>query len=169
MMSNYPTPKKKTRESMSNALAANLPDEPGEVSDVSIGPTPAELLIDSEADYEFARTNLKGLLDKANEAIELMMRLAQGCEHPRAFEVLGNLMRNSSDITDQLMSLQKDRKRLSTESLAAKTTNGSESNLTTNNSLFVGSVTQLQKFLVAQRDAVIEAELICEEDTDYDE
>lgn len=149
---------------MLEALSANVPV----ATEDTPGPSAMKLIEDSEEDYEFARKNLKKLLADANKAIDLMMNLAQGCEHPRAFEVLGNLMRNASDINDQLMTLQKDRRRLSGSQLDATQRPGGEvDNSKTHNTLFVGSVTQLQKFLKNQTDTengVIDVEAEYEDD-----
>ena len=79
-----------------------------------------------------------------------MMALAHDTEHPRAFEVLGNLLKNTGDITDKLLQLQKKRKELTQEE--EKVGN------TTNNAIFVGSTTELQKFLKNKKEQSIDVE-----------
>ena len=89
-------------------------------------------------DYEYARSNLYSLVDKGQEAVNGALDLAMSSDHPRAYEVAGQLIKNVGDVADKLMALQKDRKAVKEES-AKK--------VVTNNSLFVGSTADLQKML----------------------
>ena len=89
-------------------------------------------------DYEYARSNLYSLVDKGQEAVNGALDLAMSPDHPRAYEVAGQLIKNVGDVADKLMALQKDRKNVKEES-AKK--------VVTNNSLFVGSTADLQKML----------------------
>jgi len=115
-------------------------------------PLPAPAVLEAKADkeidddYEFSRKTYKDLVDKSNNAIEGMMELALQSEHPRAFEVLSIMLKNTSDMTDKLMALQKQKKEIKTkEKEEAAAVTG-----VTNNNLFLGSVTDLQKHLIAQ-------------------
>ena len=89
-------------------------------------------------DYEYARGNLYLLVDKGQEAVNGALDLAMSSDHPRAYEVAGQLIKHVGDVADKLMTLQKDRKSVKEES-AKK--------VVTNNSLFVGSTADLQKML----------------------
>ena len=89
-------------------------------------------------DYEYARSNLYSLVDKGQEAVNGALDLAMSSDHPRAYEVAGQLIKHVGDVADKLMALQKDRKNVKEES-AKK--------VVTNNSLFVGSTADLQKML----------------------
>ena len=89
-------------------------------------------------DYEYARSNLYSLVDKGQEAVNGALDLAMSSDHPRAYEVAGQLIKNVGDVADKLMALQKDRKNVKEES-AKK--------VVTNNSLFVGSTADLQMML----------------------
>ena len=93
---------------------------------------------DVEKDYEYARANLYQLVDKGQEAINGALDLAMSSDHPRAYEVAGQLIKHVGDVADKLMALQKDKKAVKEES-AKK--------VVTNNSLFVGSTADLQKML----------------------
>jgi len=99
---------------------------------------------DIKDDYEFSRETYRSLVTKSNEAIEQMLNLAMQSEHPRAFEVLSNMLKNTSDMTDKLMELQKRKK-----DMAQKESDSSKPALTQNN-LFLGSTTDLQKHLIQQ-------------------
>ena len=96
---------------------------------------------DAEEDYNIARENLKRLLDKSDEALDHMMQVAAEAEHPRAFEVLAGMFKTSADMTTQLVELQKKRHELD------KLNNEPTQSGVTNNNLFVGSTTELQKML----------------------
>ena len=83
---------------------------------------------------------MKELIDQSSEAINQMMALAAESEHPRAFEVLSNMIKDASNMTQDLVKLQKVRKDITQEK-------ESVNNKTTNNAVFVGSTSELQKFL----------------------
>ena len=89
-------------------------------------------------DYEYARGNLYALVDKGQAAVNGALDLAMSSDHPRAYEVAGQLIKHVGDVADKLMALQKDKKAVKEES-AKK--------VVTNNSLFVGSTADLQKML----------------------
>jgi hypothetical protein len=107
-------------------------------------PPPPPKKDEVQDDYEFSRETYRSLVSKSNEAIEQMLNLAMQSEHPRAFEVLSNMLKNTSDMTDKLMELQKRKK-----DMAKKDESEAKPALTQNN-LFLGSTTDLQKHLIAQ-------------------
>ena len=64
---------------------------------------------EAQDDYELSRDTYRDLMEKGTEALDLMMQLARDAEHPRAFEVLGQMIKSTADVTDKLMDLQKKR------------------------------------------------------------
>lgn len=108
-------------------------------------PSDEALISDTEDDYEFARARMKKLLDTSDEVISNLHAIAVDAEHPRAYEVLGNLIKQSAEMNQQLLDLQKQRKQL----VRGKDSN--TANSTTNNAIFVGTTTELQKFLKEQQ------------------
>ena len=86
---------------------------------------------------------MKELIGQSCEAINTMMALAAESEHPRAFEVLSNMIKDASQMSKDLVALQKTRKEITQEKNAP-------ANNTTNNAIFVGSTTELQKFIKGQ-------------------
>ena len=72
-----------------------------------------------------------------------MIEVARESEHPRAFEVLSGMIKGISDVNDKLMDLNKKQKEITKED-----TPSSEGGATTNNNLFVGSTTELQRMLL---------------------
>ena len=94
---------------------------------------------DIEKDYEYTRCNLYSIIEKGQEAINGILDVAQNSDHPRAYEVAGNLIKNVADITDKLVDLQGKMKDINQEK--KQTTN----NVT--NAMFVGSTSELQKML----------------------
>lgn len=121
----------KSKEMMKR-LEENLPE-----------PLPPVGQDDVKDDYEFSRETYRNLVNKSNEAIEQMLNLAMQSEHPRAFEVLSNMLKNTSDMTDKLMALQKAKKDIQKKQ-------ESEKPALTQNNLFLGSTTDLQKHLIEQ-------------------
>ena len=94
---------------------------------------------DVESAYEYTRGQLYNLIEKGQEAINGILDVAQHSDHPRAYEVAGNLIKNVADISDKLMDLQKKVKEVSEEKQRGPT------NVT--NAMFVGSTSELQKML----------------------
>ena len=95
---------------------------------------------DIQKDYEYTRANLYSLIEKGQEAINGIMELAGEGGSPRAYEVAGQLIKSVADTTDKLADLQKKIKDL--EEDGKKTTSN-----VTNNAVFVGSTSELQKML----------------------
>ncbi len=97
---------------------------------------------DIKKDYEYARGNLYSLIEKGQEAINGILELAQESELPRAYEVAGQLIKNTGEIAEKLMNLQKTLKDVEEETQKGPTT--------VNNALFVGSTADLAKLLKQQ-------------------
>jgi hypothetical protein len=97
---------------------------------------------DIKKDYEYARGNLYSLVEKGQEAINGILELAQESEMPRAYEVAGQLIKNTSEIAEKLMALHKLKKDVEEEKQKGPTT--------VNNALFVGSTAELAKLLKQQ-------------------
>ena len=95
---------------------------------------------DIDKDYQYTRANLYSLIEKGQESLNGIMELAGESASPRAYEVAGQIIKSVADTTDKLMELQKKVKEVDEES--TKTTNN-----VTNNAVFVGSTTELQKML----------------------
>lgn len=94
---------------------------------------------DPDIDFETGRKNLYNLLDKGNEAIDGILELAKEGEHPRAYEVAGQLIKTVSEVSQNLLDLQDKLKKIK------EVPNTAPKNVT--NALFVGSTTELQKML----------------------
>ena len=95
---------------------------------------------DIKKDYEYTRANLYSLIEKGQEAINGIMELAGEGGSPRAYEVAGQLIKSVADTTDKLIDLQKKLKDV--EEDVVKTASN-----VTNNAVFVGSTSELQKLL----------------------
>ena len=58
---------------------------------------------DPDIDFETGRKNLYQLIDKGNEAIDGILGLAKEGEHPRAYEVAGQLIKTVSEVSQNLL------------------------------------------------------------------
>ena len=96
---------------------------------------------DISKDYEYTRANLYSLIEKGQEAINGIMELAGEGGSPRAYEVAGQLIKSVADTTDKLIDLQKKLKDVE-EDVGNK-----GPSTVTNNAVFVGSTSELQKLL----------------------
>lgn len=98
---------------------------------------------DAAVDYDYNRTrlNLHNLLNQGQEALMHALEVAKQSEHPRAFEVVGNLVKQLADVNHQLLDLTEKKQKLQ-----SKKEKESPQNVT-NNAIFVGSTTELNKML----------------------
>ena len=92
-----------------------------------------------ETDYRYARENLYNLVERGQDAIDGIPELAKESEHPRSYEVAGQLIKNVADVTEKLGELQLKMQKLK------EVPNNAPKNVT--NALFVGSTSELQKML----------------------
>ena len=97
---------------------------------------------DDDIDYNYARENYYNLIERTQDAVEEMLEIAKQSEHPRAFEVVGQLIKSGLDANKELMALHKTKKELSIEKSGG---------VNVNNAVFVGSTAELQKLLKAKR------------------
>ena len=106
---------------------------------------------DIDNDYKYSRDNYYNLIDKGNQAIEGILDIAKEGQHPRAYEVAGQLISQVGQTVDKLQDLQKKLKDL--KEVPNKTTANIK------NALFVGSTNELQKMLNRKKeDEIIEGE-----------
>lgn len=89
-----------------------------------------------EDDIEHARNTLRDLIDKGNEAIDGIGNLARNSDAPRAYEVMGQLIKTVSDVTKDLVAVQKAKAEIERPKIASQT-----------NNVFVGSTHELMKML----------------------
>ena len=110
-----------------------------------------ETKTDIDNDYSHSRDNYYNLIDKGNEAIEGILEIAKEGQHPRAYEVAGQLIGQVATTVDKLQDLQKKLRDL--KEVPNKT------NANIKNALFVGSTAELQKMLNRRKeDEIIEGE-----------
>ena len=95
---------------------------------------------DPTKDYEYSRAQFYNLIEKGQEAGAGILDVAGDSQHPRAYEVAGQLIKHIADTTDKLVDLQKKMKDLDEDKSTKQVTN---------NSLFIGSTSDLQKMLKA--------------------
>ena len=100
------------------------------------------------SDYEYSRDTYYELLEKGKDSLETMMQVARESEHPRAFEVLSNIIKNLSDVNDKLMDLNKKNKDM--EEPLKKVEQQQ-------NNIFLGSTSDLQKLLKEKDEKIVDA------------
>ena len=130
------------KEKMVQSLEKNLPTVKNN--------RPIKIDKDVKDDYEFSRKTYKDLIYTGTRSMDVLAELARESEHPRAFEVLSQTIKNIGDTTEKLMALPKQKKDLQKDEKE-------EARQVTNNNMFVGSTTDLQRMLL-NTDNVIDAE-----------
>lgn len=118
----------------------NVSDVPTEIitSDGEILPATSDNKV--EADYDETRRNLKVLLMQGQDALMGALEVAKQSEHPRAFEVVGNLIKQMADVNQQLMDVHQQHQKLTG---APK----DKAPQTVNNNLYVGTTADLNKLI----------------------
>lgn len=96
---------------------------------------------DQQKDYEYARAQLYSLIEKGQEAVNGALELANEGDSARSYEVAINGIKNVSEVAEKLLDLQKKVKELDEVQVTNNQTN------VTNNSVFVGSTSELQKMI----------------------
>ena len=99
-----------------------------------------------KSDYDYSRATYYELIDKGRESLDLMIEVARESEHPRAFEVLSNMIKNISDVNDKLMELNKKTRDVTQQDKKQ------DQKAITNNNVFIGSTTDLQRLLMKNDD-----------------
>ena len=99
---------------------------------------------DIDNDYTYQRENFYSLVERGQDAIEGILELAKESEHPRTYEVAGNLIKQVAEVTEKLGALQEKMRKLK------EVPNSAPKNVT--NALFVGSTAELQKMLKGKSD-----------------
>ena len=117
----------------------NLPDSPPLVKDVEVL-KPDTKNDDIESDYKYARENLYNAIERGSEALEELVELAKQSQSPRAFEIVGQMIKTLTDANKDLLEVQKKVKDLKKE----EKSKGPNS---VTNALFVGNTAELQKLL----------------------
>jgi len=100
--------------------------------------------VDIDSDYKYSRENFYSLIERGQDAIDGILDLAKEGEHPRAYEVAGQLIKNVAEVTDKLADLQEKMKKLK------EVPEHGPKNVT--NALFVGSTKELQQLLKDKSD-----------------
>ena len=102
-------------------------------------PRPSDELDDVDADYKYQRDNFYNFIEEGQNAIEGILNVAKESDHPRGYEVAGNLIKQVAEVTEKLGDLQEKMKKLK------EVPNSAPKSVT--NALFVGSTAELQKML----------------------
>ena len=99
---------------------------------------------DIENDYKYQRENFYNLIERGQDAIDGILDIAKESDHPRTYEVAGNLIKQVAEVTEKLGDLQEKMRKLK------EVPNSAPKNVT--NALFVGSTAELQKMLKGKSD-----------------
>ena len=117
----------------------NLPDSPPLIKDVEVL-KPDTKNDDIESDYRYARENLYNAIERGSDALEELVEIAKQSQSPRAFEIVGQMIKTLTDSNKDLLEIQKKVKDLKREEKSKGPNN-------VTNALFVGNTAELQKML----------------------
>ena len=126
---------------MEDIISKSLGLEPVENPEIEVF-TPKTDDIDN--DFKYTRENLYSVIEQGNKALEDMIDVARASEHPRAYEVVGTLMKTLVDANKDLLDLSKKKKEL-------QKTDEKEMPQTVNNNLILSTL-DLQKMIENAKD-----------------
>ena len=126
-------------EKIDNALGITHDIAQELVSPKPIVRRPPDDLDHADVDYKYSRENFYNLVERGQDAIDGILEVAKEGEHPRAYEVVGQLIKNVSEVTEKLVDLQEKMKKLK------EVPDNAPQNVT--NALFIGSTKELQNLL----------------------
>ena len=134
---------KKLNETLSEAL--DIEPIEFEIVEPVVQPT-TEVVVSTtgnivDEDADFARNNIRGLIGKANTALDNLLNVANASEHPRAYEVAAGLIKNLADLNKDLLDIQKKKRDLVPQEAS------SVKNVNVDKAVFVGSTAELVKLL----------------------
>jgi hypothetical protein len=135
-------------KNLNEKLSETLDIEPIEVTEFSPVMHPVTISVEEDSvvdDAEFARCNIRSLIEKGNVAMDQLLHVAKESEHPRAYEVAAGLIKNLSELNKDLLEIQKRRKDLNPQESA------SIKNVNVDKAVFVGSTAELVKLLRASK------------------
>tara|TARA_Y100000034_G_C6852669_1_gene387009 strand:- start:909 stop:1340 length:432 start_codon:yes stop_codon:yes gene_type:complete len=96
-----------------------------------------------DIDYKYSRENFYNLIERGQDAITGILDLAKEQEHPRTYEVAGQLIKTVSEVTERLADLQEKMQRLK------EVPDKGPSHVT--NALFIGSTKELQSLISKEK------------------
>jgi hypothetical protein len=115
-----------------------------EVTQIQTMPVVVETSDVVETDSNYARENIKTLIDTGNKALNDLAYVANQSESPRAYEVLANMMKNLTEMNKDLLQLQKTKRELAPQSEVSK-------GVSIDKAVFVGSTTELLKMIKSNK------------------
>jgi hypothetical protein len=107
-----------------------------------------------DKDYEEIRTNLKDIIKRGAEAIDGILLVASETQQPRAYEVVATLIKSVADVNKDLLTMHKQMQDLKSDQPQQKQSAGQ----ITNNSIFVGSTSDLQAIIKGRMDQLRQIE-----------
>ena len=135
---------KKINEKLSQALDIE-PIELTPTEIVEVTPIESTNVVDDDA--EFARNNIRNLIQKGTTAMDNLLHVAKESEAPRAYEVAATLIKNLSDLNKDLLDIQKKKKDLNKEEKS-----GNNNGINVDKAVFIGSTKELVKMLKSSKD-----------------
>lgn len=136
----------RSNENISNAL--NIPfdveeksKEESESKEIAVVNTTIDTPL--QYDFESARSNIKELIKSGMGAVDGILKVATESDSPRAYEVLTNMIKTMSDMNKDLIEIHEKLTDAQSKKVTIKNT--------TNNSIYVGSTTELQNLINHER------------------
>jgi|LakMenE01Jun11ns_1017448.scaffolds.fasta_scaffold9950716_5 3-polyprenyl-4-hydroxybenzoate decarboxylase len=127
-----------------------IDDKLNEIFDIESTPNQSDIIKnvppvreDIDEDIEAAKKIHRDLMEKSQDALDNLIEFAKASESPRAYEVVANLIKTTSEVAKTLVEIKNK-----------ETKAKPEIQNNTQNNLFVGSTAELQKFLKGQKEDV---------------
>ena len=122
-------------------------------------PVASNAVVDTmDTDIEYVRQNLYDVISKTSEAVDQLMQISRESQHPRAYEVLAQLLKNQADTAHQIVDLHKKKKDIQKQD--SLPSNPANTNMNVQNAVFVGTTAELLKIMKRNDQPVIEGTIV---------
>jgi hypothetical protein len=109
-------------------------------SDIVMVPAPTDHTVETDATY--ARENIRNLIKVSGPALSNLMSVATESQHPRAYEVVTQLLKTISDLNKDLMDVHEKEQKLTGNTADLKS-----GGIHVKNAVFVGTTKELHEQL----------------------
>lgn len=98
-----------------------------------------------DKDYSSVRKNLYELIDTGKDAVQSILDVAKAGDSPRAYEVVSQMLKTVADINKDVLEIHDKAKKIKEDKYNLTQKN------TTNNTIYVGSTSELQDLINPER------------------
>lgn len=114
-------------------------------------PTPDNEEAQASADRQYARENIKEIIEQGTSALETVLDIARATEEPGTFKVYSDIMKSLIEANKTLVSLNNNSVRKASKQKEPEDEEEYNNKVTNHNNLFVGSTQELMELVKSKQ------------------